>query len=157
MADHRFRSWSIRFLAAALACVSTACAPADATEPCASLKAAIAAGHPSVLIVGPMHGGTVAKSEAYADYSAYRDDFVRAHEPGLCLFSLDAASYRTRIAAPALKNAFATLFVRDAAHVLYTEGMILEPQIYVIGARFLKQGATEGGDYGLRETALGLR
>jgi hypothetical protein len=132
--------------------------PGPAAGPREAIEGALRNGMGVVLVVvGAGHPDPA--DEAYGDWANYLNNFSSRADPAVRIVKTTAAEYRRIIAAPALKDEFATLFIRDPAHTLQYDGMILEPQIYLLGQNYaLRRGDfTPRTGYGLRQTAVQLR
>jgi hypothetical protein len=110
----------------------------------------------AVLLVEPEGGSASRSSEAYADWIAYRDNFIEHESTGVVKLTL--ADYNAQVAEPRLANPFAALFIRDSFALLH-DGMVLEPQIYSLGAKYLRQGLVDpnASEYGLHLVRFRLR
>src|SRR3954465_12454821 len=94
---------------------------------------AFRARQPFVLVVTGSGEKATDTSEAYADWAEYLNAFRTQADSRVKIVKVTALQYPEFITGPKLKDQYATLFVRDAGHVLLYDGMILEPQVYRLG------------------------
>jgi hypothetical protein len=129
-----------------------------AAGPREEIDQALRSGIGAVLVVASARRPSPA-DEAYSDWAEYLNNFSSRAAPVIRIINTTAAEYRNIVAAPLLKTEFATLFIRDRDHVLQYDGMILEPQIYLLGQSYLlgHNDFTPQAGYGLRQTAIQLR
>jgi hypothetical protein len=158
MTGHRYcRLVFVALLATAAAVLSNT--PGQGSEKEASkneIVAALKTGRRFVIVVEPRANPD--SSEAYADWAGYLNDFA-ASEKRLRIIKLTARRYSQMVTAPKLSRPYDTLFVRDADHALLYRGMILEPQIYSIGAAYMKAKSDSASVFpaGLEEVQLKSR
>jgi hypothetical protein len=148
----RSRCLVVLLLGLILPCASAAAGPRE------EIETALRGGRVVVLVVSsPRPSDPV--DEAYADWAAYLNRFSSRADPAIKIVKTTAAQYRRIVAAPPLATDFATLFIRDPEHALQYDGMILEPQIYLLGQDYvLRRADVESHTgYGLRQMALQLR
>jgi hypothetical protein len=144
-------------LLAALLLAALTASAAPPPDRCTGLAGDLRDGRPTVIIVSPPAHDLAPRSEAYADWAFYRDDFLRRRPEDLCVLRMAAAAYRRRFAEPVLSDRFATIFVRDPDHALVYPGLILEPDIYRLGVAFLRGQDIDGAPYGLQDRRLRSR
>lgn len=135
----RWLSLSIRLLfLPLLLCLTAGAATASGIR--ADLAAVLRDDKPFLLIVAPVGGGKAVGSDAYADWVAYRDEFLHAGANELRVVTLSPLQYRASISQPDLADDFTTLFIRRGREALVHNGMVLEPRIYILGSEFLSSG-----------------
>lgn len=144
-------------LAALLLWQAVVPARADARR---ALEESLAAGKPAVLIVSRPVTATDRRSEAYADWAGYLNDFAADHR-GEFTFVKVAPSRLKRLFAESapIKQPFATVFIRNRNDALYYDGMIVDRVIYRVAADYLagKEGAPEEASLGLKPFRFRLR
>lgn len=123
------------------------------------LDTAFHAGQPFVLVVTGDSQKAADTNEAYADWAEYLNAFRVQTDPRIKIVKVTALQYPELIVEPKPKDKYATLFVRDAEHVLLYDGMILEPQVYQLGLAYLKDHSDgkASSSNGLRKVSIRRR
>ena len=142
-------------LAAAFASVTPlvmASAPSAAVAE-ADMQRDLKAGHAFVAVLIDQKNKTLLASEAYADWHAYFTQFRDRIQGRYKVHTLSPARGRTLLRHLGKTLVNATLFVNTSGHALVHKGLVLEPQVYVLGTAFIETGALtpEAASYGLVE------
>lgn len=142
-------------LAAAFASVTPlvmASAPSAAVAE-ADMQRDLKAGHAFVAVLIDQKNKTLLASEAYADWHAYFTQFRDRIQGRFKVHTLSPARGRTLLRHLGKTLVNATLFVNTSGHALVHKGLVLEPQVYVLGTAFIETGALtpEATSYGLVE------
>lgn len=132
----------------------------DASSSAASapdLAAALNAHQPFVAVLVDRADAKLAATEAYADWYGCYQQFVKQGRGDLPVHVLTPARARAHLPALRDNNGPATLFVNAEGQALVHQGLVLEPQVYVMGRAFAEGGRPPErmADYGL--TAVRLR
>jgi hypothetical protein len=142
-------------IAIALALLAIA-APVRA-EQARTLRGNLAAGKPTVVVVSRAGTASDMRSEAYADWASYLNEFAADHRGKFEVLKVTPGDL-TRLFASGtpIKHRFATIFFRDEKNAVYYDGMIHERSVYQVAVAFLSgQGA--GPDTGLKPFRFRLR
>lgn len=142
-------------LAAAFASVTPlvmASAPSAAVAE-ADMQRDLKAGHAFVAVLIDQKNKTLLASEAYADWHAYFTQFRDRIQGRYKVHTLSPARGKTLLRHLGKTLVNATLFVNTSGHALVHKGLVLEPQVYVLGTAFIETGALtpEAASYGLVE------
>lgn len=123
------------------------------------LKASIAAGKPTVLIVSRTPTAADRASEAYADFAGYLNDFAAAQRATLQFVTIKPAALKAIFAARApIRQPFATVFIRNARSAVYYDGMIHDPIVYQAAAAYLAgRDSPDAASLGLKPFGFKLR
>lgn len=138
-------SWFYRtgVLCGALLLALTALAVAE-FNPRRTLQANLAAGKPTVLIVSRTPTPADQRSEAYADWAGYLNDFAEDHQGDFEFLKVKPTALKAIFAEHTpIKSPFATIFFRDAQSAIYYDGMIHDRNAYRAVAAFLAGRAVE--------------
>jgi hypothetical protein len=128
-----------------------------APKPANEIRTALKAGGQVVVVVqASLKAGS---SEAYADWASYLKQFAARSGPSVHIVKLSPKRYSELVTSPKLKDSYNTLFLRDAANALLYRGMILEPDVYRIGATYMtgQPGTPPPSRDGLEEVKLQVR
>lgn len=122
----------------------------------ADLAAEVRAGRAFVAVLIDSDDRRLRASEAYADWQAYLQPFVREGRGALPVFTLKPRQARQQLKALSRRQGNGTLFVNAQGQALLHDGLVLEPQVYLIGRAFAEGGAAtpEAASYGLKPLAL---
>jgi len=107
-------------------------------NPRRTLQANLAAGKPTVLIVSRTPTPADQRSEAYADWAGYLNDFAQEHRGDFEFLTVKPTELKAIFAELSpIKSPFATIFLRDAQSAIYYDGMIHDRSAYGAAAAFL--------------------
>lgn len=125
----------------------------------AEIATAIRSEKPVILVVFNVVRKPNDADEAYGDWAEYLNSFSSHADRRVKIIKLTPRQYTETMADPKLKGGFATLFIRDRAHVLLYNGKILEPQIYELGQSYMLQSSDLKlfAPWGLQEITVRLR
>lgn len=113
-----------------------------------TLAANLAAGKPTVLIVSRTPTRADLRSEAYADWAGYLNDFAEEHRRDFQFVKIKPAELKAIFAEHTpIKEPFATVFFRNAQTAVSYDGMIHDRRTYGAAASFLS--GTETAQPGL--------
>jgi hypothetical protein len=136
-----------------VAAFGQACAfgPSTAT-PAADLRA----GRPFVAVLVDQKDPGLLASEAYADWHAYYERFVASGHGAVPVYTLTPASGHAQLPKLGTATGNATVFVDAQGRGLFHDGLVLEPEVYVIGRNFAERGeiSPQAEAYGLRLKSL---
>ncbi len=144
----------LTFLLVLLAGIGQACASDPGTK--ASPAADLRAGRPFVLVVIDQSDKALLASEAYGDWHGYYQQFASSGHGAVPVYTLSPKLARASVPALGAGAGNATAFVDASGRALVHDGLVLEPQVYVIGRAFAEKGevAPRAEDYGLHLKAL---
>ena len=119
----------------------------------AGVQRNLRAGQAFVAVLIDQQNKTLLASEAYADWHAYFTQFRDRIQGRYKVHTLSPARGRTLLRHLGKTLVNATLFVNTSGHALVHKGLVLEPQVYVLGTAFIETGALtpEAASYGLVE------
>jgi hypothetical protein len=127
-------------------------APNVHAESAAAAIRIIAEGKPTVLVVSRAATKKDLASEAYADWTAYLNDFAAERRDAFRFVRITPNDLKAIFGGRApITQPFATVFIRNASGAIYYDGMIHEPAVYRAAAAFLS------GTDDPRAAALGLK
>ena len=130
----------VALLAAPLMWHAAVPALADARR---TLEHSLAAGRPAVVIVSRRVTAADLRSEAYADWAGYLNDFAADHRSEFTFVKVKPRGLRRLFAeSTPIKEPFAAVFIRSANSAVYHDGMIVDRILYRRAADFL--GGMEG-------------
>ena len=117
------------------------------------IEQAFSSGKTVVLVVAPHKSAGDDESEAYGDWADNLNRFASSLPADTKLVKLTAAQYKQDVEEPKIRQAFATVFLRDRTHALLYDGMIVEAKAYKVGLGWLHQQPDEKAmsAYGLQE------
>ena len=131
-------------------------APARA-EQARTLNGNLAAGKPTVVVVSRAASASDMRSEAYADWAAYLNEFAADHRGKFEILRVRPRDLKRLFAnGTPIRQRFATIFFRDQKNAVYYDGMIHERSVYQAAATFLS-GQDTGPDTGLKPFRFRLR
>ncbi len=78
--------------------------------------------------------------ETYGDWANNLNQFATAKPSDLKLIVVTPLRYRQIVSDPKPKRPNATLFIRDAGHVLCHDGPIMEQSVYKLGLAYIRSG-----------------
>jgi len=112
-----------------------------------------------VLIVAPSKSAGEDESEAYGDWADSLNGFTSSLPADTKIVKLTAAQYKQQVEEPQIRRVYATVFLRDAAHALLYDGMIVEAKAYNVGLEWLHEHPDEKAmaAYGLHEKSAKLK
>lgn len=119
----------------------------------ADMQRDLKAGHAFVAVLIDQKNKTLLASEAYADWHAYFTQFRDRIQGRFKVHTLSPARGITLLRHLGKTLVNTTLFVNTSGHALVHKGLVLEPQVYVLGTAFIETGAVtpEAATYGLVE------
>jgi hypothetical protein len=134
-----------RLCTALLVCLLWACAPLQATTGSATPAGAagpittdLQRGHAFVAVLIDQSSPRLLASEAYGDWHSYYQQFSRrAQAQQLAVHTVEPAAGRAQLPALPRDTVNATLFVDASGRALLHRGLVLEPQVYVLGRAFI--------------------
>jgi hypothetical protein len=144
-------------LAALLVWSAIAPARADARR---ALQASLDAGKPVVLVVSRPATAADMRSEAYADWAGYLNDFAADHRGRFTFLKVEPGGLKRLFAeSTPIKEPFATIFIRSRNRALYYDGMIFDRVFYRFAADFLagKDGAPDEASTGMKPFRFRVR
>jgi hypothetical protein len=108
-----------------------------------TLRSNLAAGRPTVVVVSRPATVFDMRSEAYADWAAYLNEFAADQQGKVEVLRLKQNDLKRLLAnSTPIKHRFSTIFFRDEKNAVYYDGMIHERSVYLAAAAFLSgQGA----------------
>ena len=144
----------LTFLLVLLASVVQACA--SGAETTGSPAGDLRAGRPFVLVVIDQADKALQASEAYGDWHGYYERFVASGHGGVPVYTLSPERAQAVVPGLGASAGSATVFVDASGRGLVHDGLVLEPQVYVIGRAFAERGevAAQARDYGLHLKTL---
>jgi len=139
-----------RRLAAAVIAALAAPRPAAALRPERPLgpRDALRARLPLMLVVAPPDRA-LPDAEAIGDWAYFLNEAARDRPAGVAVARTTRAGLRDLLAAPAVRQDYATLFIRPNRDALLHEGRILDPPVYEAGFAFLRDGTPPPANHGL--------
>ncbi len=122
----------------------------------AGLQRDLKAGQAFVAVLIDQQNKTLLAAEAYADWHAYFTQFRDRIQGRFKVYTLSPARGRPLLRHLGKSVVNATLFVNASGHALLHQGLVLEPQVYVLGTAFIETGALtpDAASYGLVEIDL---
>jgi len=108
----------------------------------------------SLLLVVAPPDRTLPDEEAIGDWAYYLNRAVADRPAGVTVSRIALAGFRELLAAPVIRQEYATLFVRSDRAALLHQGLVLDPPVYTAGFAFLSDGMVPSGDLGLIATRV---
>jgi hypothetical protein len=151
-------AWVLGCCALAWALLSFMAAVQAASTPRAVLVGALRDGTPLVVVVAATKKADDS-NEAYGDWADLLNEFAAHAPPNVKIVRLGPRDFAMDFAKPHVSGSFSTLFIRDAAHALLYDGMIVEANVYVLGRAYLSSPVdlAKAATWGLHETVVALR
>lgn len=106
----------------------------------------------SLLLVTAPPDRSLPDEEAIGDWAQLLNEAALDRPAGVTVSRVTRAGFRDLLAAPELRQDYATLFVRPDRAALLHEGLVLDASVYAAGFAFLRDGTALPSGLGLSDT-----